>query len=63
MNSALNSHRVQAHIDDLYRSAAVEARRAEMRRANDQARRAQVPQLPTLAHPSVMRRLAARLAH
>lgn len=63
MHPAQNTHLVQSHIDDLYRSVAGQAHRAEVRRANARQRAAQRPQAAMLPQPSMMRRLAARLAH
>ncbi len=63
MHPAFNHKMVQSHIDDLYRSAAIDAHRAEVRRASRRADTVQRPQTLTLPRPSMMRRLAARLAH
>jgi hypothetical protein len=63
MHPAFNSKLVQSHIDDLHRSAAADAHRAEARRVKASQRSARQPQLVTFSRPSVMRRLAARLAH
>ena len=63
MHPAQNTQLVQSHINDLYRSVAGQAERAEVRRANARQRAARRPQVATLPQLSMMRRLAARLAH
>lgn len=62
MYPAAHSLMAQSHIDELHRAAASNAHRAEARRAAAAARASRRTTSDLLVHPSMFRRLAARLA-
>jgi hypothetical protein len=62
MYAAAHSLMAQSHIEDLHRAAAMNARRAEARRAAAAARASRRASAELVVRPSMFRRLATRFA-